>query len=114
MQIPVQLDQLLTLALSVVMVTQVLKAISARIDSVPTIGGFGSIIVSAVVAVILTLLAYGAGWVPVSIPTCTATDPFGCVQGWLATAGAAIALANLLYAAVYVRVFGSTEPKPTF
>ena len=69
-------------------------------------GGKGAVLVSAVVAVLLTLVAYGAGWVPVTLPVCQAAEPFACVQGWLATAGAALALANVLYAAVYGRVFG--------
>ena len=63
--IPVQLDQLLTLALSVVFVTQALKAIAARIDV--EVGGKGAVVVSAVVAVALTLVAYGAGWVPITL-----------------------------------------------
>jgi hypothetical protein len=103
--IPMQLDQLLTLALGVVFVTQGLKAIAGRI------GGSGAVIVSAVVAVALTALAYGAGWVPVSIPACDPQTPLACVQGWPITAGGALALANLLYAAVYRRVL--VEPIPT-
>jgi hypothetical protein len=100
--IPMQLDQLLTLALGVVFVTQELKAIAGRI------GGSGAVIVSAVVAVALTALAYGAGWVPVSIPACDPQMPLACAEGWIATAGAAMALANLMYVAVYGRVLGST------
>jgi hypothetical protein len=69
--------------------------------------------VPAVVAVLLTLVAYGAGWVPVNLPACQVAEPFTCVQGWLATAGAALALANVLYAAVYGRVFGGTGVRPT-
>ena len=107
MTIPVQLDQLITLALSIAAVTQLLKAIAARIDAVPTISGFGSIIVSAVVAILLTLFAYGAGWVPITLPTCEAANPFGCVQAWGTTAAAALALANVLYAVAYAKVFGS-------
>ena len=102
--IPVQLDQLLTLALSVVFVTQALKAAAGAIDA--QIGGKGAVVVSAIVAGALTLLGYAAGWVPLETPECTASDPFTCAEGWVATAGAAMALANLLYVSVYARVFG--------
>ena len=102
--IPVQLDQLLTLALGVVFITQALKAVASQI------GGKGSIVVSAVVSIVLTLIAYGAGWVPISIPACSPDEPFLCVQSWLATAGGAVALANLLYVAVYARVFSTPAP----
>lgn len=104
--IPVQLEQLLALALSVVFVTQALKAIATQI------GGKGAIVVSAVVSIVLTLLAYGAGWVPLTTPACVPEAPLQCIQDWLATAVAAMALANLLYVAVYSRVFGTT-PAPT-
>ena len=107
--IPVQLDQLLTLALGVVFVTQALKAAAKALDA--HVGGKGAVVVSAVVSVVLTALAYGAGWAVVSIPACDPLAPFACVQGWLVTAGGALALANLLYAAVYRRVF--VEPIPT-
>ncbi len=84
---------------------------SYEISSVPAInlriGGKCIVVVSAVVAVALTALGYGAGWVPVTVPTCDPVEPFTCMEGWLATAGAALALANLMYAAVYVRVFGT-------
>lgn len=103
--IPVQLEQLLTLAFSVVFVTQGLKAAASAINV--HVQGKGAVVVSAVVAVALTALGYAAGWVPLSVPTCDVAEPFTCVEGWLATAGAALALANLLYAAVYVRVFGA-------
>jgi len=102
--IPMQLDQLLTLALGVVFVTQGLKAIAGRI------GGSGAVIVSAVVAVALTALAYGAGWAQVAIPACDPTMPLACAQGYIATAGAAMALANLLYVTVYSRVFVGPGP----
>lgn len=92
---------MLTLALGVVFVTQVLKSV------VTQIGGKGAIVVSAVVSIILTLVAYGAGWVPITLPNCSADAPFECAQGWLATAGGAVALANLLYVAVYGRVFAT-------
>ena len=59
--IPVQLDQLLTLALGVVFVTQALKAAAKALDA--HVGGNGAVFVSAVVSVALTTLAYGAGWV---------------------------------------------------
>lgn len=101
--IPVQLEQLLTLALSVVFMTQALKAAAAAIDM--RIEGKGAVVVSAVVAVALTTIGYAAGWVPATVPTCDPAEPFMCVEGWLATAGGALALANLLYSAVYVRVF---------
>jgi hypothetical protein len=109
--IPVQLDQLLTLALSVVFVTQALKAVAARIDV--EVGGKGAVVVSAVVAVLLTLAAYGAGWVPVTLPACQVAESFACVQGWLATVGAVLALVNGLYAAVYGRVSSVTEATMT-
>lgn len=99
--IPVQLDQLLTLALSVVFVTQFLKTVAGKI------GGKGAVVVSAVVSAVLTVLAYGAGWVPLTWPTCDPEAPIACAQAWIATAGAAMALANLLYATVYHRVFGT-------
>lgn len=105
--VPVQLDQLLTLALGVVFVTQFLKAIAGNI------GGKGAVIVSAVVSIGLTLLSYGAGWSPVTWPSCTGDAPLSCVQDWLATAGGALALANLLYVIVYTRVFGSGTPTVT-
>jgi len=99
--VPVQLEQLLTLALGVVFVTQLLKRIATQI------GGYGAVIVSAVVAVGLTLLAYTAGWVPIVWPACTPDAPFACAEQWIATAASAMALANLLYALVYARTFGS-------
>ena len=107
--IPVQLDQLLTLALGVVFVTQALKAAARMLDA--HVGGKGAVVVSAVVSVALTTLAYAAGWAVVSVPACDPLAPLACVQGWLVTAGGALALANLLYAAVYRRVF--VEPIPT-
>lgn len=103
--IPVQLEQLLTLAFSVVFVTQFLKTLAAGI------GGKGAVVVSAVVSVVLTIIAYGAGWVPISLPTCDPLAPFACAQAWVATAGGVLVLANLLYVAVYARVFGE---KATF
>ena len=103
--IPVQLDQLLTLALGVVFVTQALKAAAKELDA--HVGGKGAVVVSAAVSVALTALAYWAGWVPVTLPSCGASAPLACAQGWLATAGAALALANLLYAGVYGRVFAA-------
>ena len=106
--IPVQLDQLLTLALGVVFVTQFLKAVAGRI------GGTGAVVVSAIVAVAMTFLSYAAGWTPVTWPTCSPDAPFQCVQDWLATAGAAMALANLLYALVYSRVFGTNGAHEKF
>ncbi len=106
--IPVQLDQLLTLALGVVFVTQALKAAAKALDA--HVGGKGAVVVSAVVSVVLTALAYSAGWAVVSVPDCTAVAPLACAQGWIVTAGAALALANLLYAAVYRRVFDSERP----
>ena len=69
-------------------------------------GGKGAVVVSAVVSVALTALAFAAGWAPVSVPACDPVAPLACVQGWLVTAGGALALANLLYAVVYGRVFG--------
>ena len=103
--IPVQLDQLLTLALGVVFVTQGLKAAAKALDA--QVGGKGAVVVSAAVSVALTAVAYAAGWVPVTLPTCDGAAPFACAQGWLATAGGALALANLLYVTVYGRVFTS-------
>jgi hypothetical protein len=76
------------------------------------VGGKGAVVISAVVAVLLTLVAYGAGWVPVNLPACQVAEPFACVQGWLATAGAALARANVLSAGVYGRVFGGTQVAP--
>jgi hypothetical protein len=105
--IPVQLDQLLTLALGVVFVTQVLKAAAKALDA--HVGGKGAVVVSAVVSVALTALVYAAGWAVVSVPACDPLAPFACVQGWLVTAGGALALANLLYVAVYGRVFTPRE-----
>jgi hypothetical protein len=54
-----------------------------------------------------------AGWTSVTWPTCSGDAPLTCVEDWLATAGGALALANLLYAAVYRRVFvtASTQPR---
>lgn len=101
--IPVQLDQLLTLALGVVFLTQALKAAAKALDA--QVGGKGAVVVSAVVSDALTAVAYAAGWVPVTLPACDSLAPFACAQGWLATAGGALALANLLYVAVYGRVF---------
>jgi hypothetical protein len=68
----------------------------------------GAVVVSAIVSAALTALAYVAEWAPVSVPACDPLAPFACVQGWLVTAGGALALANLLYAAVYRRVFVTT------
>lgn len=100
--IPVQLDQLLTLALSVTLVTQALKSVAT------SIGGSGAVAVSAVVAGVLTVLGYAVGWIPFAAPGCSLTgDPFGCAGEWVTTAGAAMALANALYVVVYSRVFGS-------
>jgi hypothetical protein len=105
--IPVQLEQLLSLALGVVFVTQGLKAAAKAIDV--KVKGKGAVVVSAVVATGLTGIAYGAGWVPVpALPTPEAyPDPFSWARAWLVTAGGVLALANLLYAAVYRRVFAS-------
>lgn len=105
MQIPVQLEQLLTLALGVAFITQALKAIAGKVH-----GGKGSVVVSAVVSVVLTVLAYAAGWVPLTTPACVPEAPLQCIQDWLSTAGAAMVLANLLYVTVYSRVFGTTTP----
>jgi hypothetical protein len=102
--IPVQLEQLLTLAFSVVFVTQALKSVAA------SIGGKGAVVVSAVVSVVLTILASGAGWVPITWPTCDPLAPIACAQSWVATAGGVLVLANLLYVAVYSRVFGREGP----
>jgi len=103
-----QLDQLLTLALGVVFVTQALKTAATAIDA--HVGGKGAVVVSAIVAVALTALAYGAGWAQVAIPACDPTMPLACAQGYIATAGAAMALANLLYVTVYSRVFVGPGP----
>ena len=107
--IPVQLDQLLSLALSVVFVTQALKAAARAIDV--KVQGKGAVVVSALVAAVLTGIAYGAGWVPITaLPTPDAyADPFSWAGAWLVTAGGVLALANVLYVAVYGRVF-STRP----
>jgi hypothetical protein len=102
--IPVQLEQLLTLAFSVVFVTQALKSIAT------SIGGKGSVVVSAIVSVVLTIIAYGAGWVPITLPACDPLAPFACAQAWVATAASVLVLANLLYVAVYSRVFGMDGP----
>jgi hypothetical protein len=66
----------------------------------------------SVVAVGLTLVSYAVGWTPVTWPTCSGDAPFTCVQDWLATAGGALVLANLLYVAVYTRVFRSAQTNP--
>ena len=109
MTIPVQLDQLLTLALSVVFVTQALKAAAKAIDV--KVKGKGAVVVSALVSAVLTGIAYAAGWVPIPAqPTPEAyVDPFTWAGAWLMTAGGVLALANVLYVAVYRRVF-STMP----
>ena len=107
--IPVQLDQLLSLALSVVFVTQALKAAAKTIDV--KVKGRGAVVVSALVAAVLTGICYAAGWVsipPLAMPDAY-PDPFTWAGAWLVTAGGVLALANLLYAAVYRRVF-STMP----
>jgi len=103
--IPVQLDQLLSLALSVVFVTQALKAAAKAIDV--KVKGKGSVVVSALVAAVLTGIADGAGWVPTpALPTPDAyADPFTWAGAWLVTAGGVLALANLLYAVVCGRLF---------
>lgn len=111
MTIPVQLDQLLTLALGVVFVTQFLKRVAAAIDM--RVHGKGAVAVSAVVAAALTGAGYAAGWVPLpAIPSpADYADPFAWAGAWLVTAGGVLALANLLYAAVYTRVFGAAGPE---
>jgi hypothetical protein len=105
--IPVQLEQLLSLALGVVFVTQGLKAAAKAIDV--KVKGKGAVVVSALGAAVLTGIAYGAGWVPIpALPTPEAyADPFTWARAWLATAGGVPAPANLLYVAVYGRVFGA-------
>jgi len=107
--IPVQLDQLLSLALSVVFVTQALKAAAKAIDV--KVKGKGAVVVSALVAAVLTGIAYGAGWVPIpALPTPDAyADPFTWAGAWLVTAGGVLALANLLYVAVYGKVFAQAH-----
>ena len=105
-QIPVQLAQLLTLAFSTVMVTQVLKSIAS------SIGGKGSIVVSAVVSILLTLIAYVVAWVPVTAPVCDPAVPIACARDWMAVAIAVVTLANVLYVLVYQKVFGTPEPEP--
>lgn len=112
--IPVQLDQLLSLALSVVFVTQALKAAARAID----VKVKGAVVVSALVAAVLTGLAYAAGWVPIpALPGPDAyADPFTWAGAWLVTAGGVLALANLLYVAVYRRLFdagGATSAPST-
>jgi len=104
--IPVQLDQLLSLALRVVFVTQALKAAAKAIDV--KVKGKGALVVSALVAAALTGIAYGAGWVPLpALPTPDAyADPFTWAGAWLLTAGGDLALANVLYVAAYAKVFG--------
>ena len=104
--IPGQVDQLLTIALGTVFVTQLLKSIAG------SIGGKGSIVVSAVVAVGLTLLSYGSGWSTITAPTCDPNLPIACAQDWLKTGASATALANLMYVLVYSRVFGTTPTPP--
>jgi hypothetical protein len=108
--VPVQINQLLTLALGVVFVTEALKWLAGQLDK--KLNGKGAVAVSGVIAVLLTALAYGAGWVPISIPV-FGGNVFEYVGGWLATAGAATALANVLYVLVYDRAFGKKEPTPT-
>lgn len=109
MTIPVQLDQLLTLALGVVFSTQILKGAAAAVDR--RVQGKGAVAVSALVAALLTAFGYAAGWVPPpDIPTPGQhADPFSWANAWLVTAGGVLALANVLYAAVYTRVFGQAE-----
>ena len=113
MAIPTQLDQLLTLALGVVFLTQLLKSAARAIDV--RVKGKGAVAVSAVVAALLTGIGYAAGWVP--LPALPApgqyADPFSWAGAWLVTAGGVLALANRLYAAVYTRVFGAAGPEPT-
>jgi len=93
--IPVQLDQLLTLALGVVFVTQALKAAAKALDA--HVGGKGAVVVSAVVSAALTALAYSAGWAALALPACDAAAPFACVQGWRVTAGGALTPADSLW-----------------
>ena len=110
MTIPVQLDQLLTLALGVVFLTQVLKRAASALDK--PLDGKGAVAVSALVAAALTAVGYAAGWVPLpNVPNLADyADPFSWAGAWLVTAGGVLALANVLYAAVYSRVFGRAEP----
>lgn len=56
----------------------------------------------------LALLSYAAGWTPTSRPTCSG-DALSTCADWLAAAGGALALANLLHVAVYTWVFGTSE-----
>jgi hypothetical protein len=112
MTIPTQLDQLLTLALGVVFLTQLLKSAARAVDV--KVKGKGAVFVSAVVAALLTGVGYAAGWVPLPklpVPGEYA-DPFSWAGAWLVTAGGVLALANLLYAAVYTRVFGGGGSGP--
>lgn len=105
--IPAELIQLVTLALSVSAVTGVLKMFATEL------GGKGAVIVSGIVALVLTAIGYGVGWVPWAAPACDLTaDPFGCGQAWIATAATATALANALYVWVYERVFNPEQPAP--
>jgi len=46
----------------------------------------------------------------VAIPACDPTMPLACEQRCIATAGAAMAMANLLYVTVYSRVFVTPVP----
>jgi hypothetical protein len=110
--VPVQAEQLITLALGIVFVTQFLKSLAGEIDNQPRLNGWGAIIVSAIIAVLLTGLSYAAGWVPLPVVTCAPSDPFGCVQNLITQAGASVAVANVLYVLVYARAFGKTLPPP--
>ena len=95
-------------AFAVVAVTQALKAAAEAIDV--KVKGKGAVAVSAVVAAVLTGIAYGAGWVPLpALPTPDAcAHPFTWAGAWLVTARGVLALANLLDVAEYGRVFGRT------
>lgn len=106
-QIPAELGQLITLALGVSAVTGLLKMVATNL------GGKGAVAVSGVIALALTALGFAAGWIPFVAPTCDLTAlPFGCAQEWVTTAGAAMAIANVLYVTVYERVFNPTQPAP--
>lgn len=74
--------------------------------------GKGAVVASVVVAVALTLVFYATDGTAVTWPTCSGDAPFTCVQDWVATAGGALAPANLLYVAVYTRVFAPSEANP--
>lgn len=98
---PLELTQLLGLIFGTVAITGLLKSIAARVDT--EIKGYGAVVVSFVVAGLLTALSIVLGWYAVDIPEFTG-NPTAYLGDWITLTGGVTAFANVLYMYVYERI----------